>query len=160
MDYNTPAFPVQICWHIKCSILTASFLRIWNSSAGIPSPPLALFVVMLPKAHLTLHSSMSDSRWVTTPLWLSGSLRPFLYSCSVYSCHFFLISSASVRSLPFLSFQILYIISYIWNLERWYWWSYMQGSKGNTDVKSRLLDSVEEGIYLSELCFWFLQKNT
>ena len=29
---------------------------------------------------------------------LSGSLRPFLYSISVYSCHLFLISSASVRS--------------------------------------------------------------
>ena len=28
----------------------------------------------------------------------------FLYSSSVYSCHLFLISSASVRSLPFLSF--------------------------------------------------------
>ena len=31
-----------------------------NSSAGIPPPPLALFVVMLPKAHLT--SRMSGSR--------------------------------------------------------------------------------------------------
>ena len=29
---------------------TASSLRIWNSSTGIPSPPLALFVVMLSKA--------------------------------------------------------------------------------------------------------------
>ena len=38
--------------------------------------------------------------------------------------------------------------------------SYMQGSKGDTDIKKRLLDSVGEGIYLSELCFWFLQKNT
>src|SRR5574339_29310 len=28
----------------------------------------------------------------------------FLYSSSVYSCHLFLISSASVRSIPFLSF--------------------------------------------------------
>ena len=36
--------------------------RIWNSSTGIPSPPLALFTVMLPKAHLTLHSRMSGSR--------------------------------------------------------------------------------------------------
>ena len=27
--------------------------RIWNSSTGIPSPPLALSAVMLPKAHLT-----------------------------------------------------------------------------------------------------------
>ena len=32
------------------------------------------------------------------PSWLSGSWRCFLYSSSVYSCHFFLISSASVRS--------------------------------------------------------------
>ena len=79
-----------ICWHIECSTFTASSFRIWNSSAGIPSPPLALFLVMLTKSHLTSHSRMSDSRWVTTPLWLSGSLRPFLYS-SVYSCHLFLI---------------------------------------------------------------------
>jgi len=60
---------------IKCSTLTASPFRIWNSSAGIPSPPLALFAVMLPKSHLTSHSSMFGSRWVITPLCLSGSLR-------------------------------------------------------------------------------------
>ena len=46
----------QICWHTKCSTFTASSFRIWNSSTGVPSPPLALFVVTLPKAHLTLHS--------------------------------------------------------------------------------------------------------
>ena len=40
----------QICWHIKCSTFTASSFRIWNSSAGIPSPPLALFIVMLLKS--------------------------------------------------------------------------------------------------------------
>ena len=34
----------QICWHIGCNALTASSFRIWNSSSGIPSPPLALFV--------------------------------------------------------------------------------------------------------------------
>ena len=93
----------QICWHIECSTFTASSLRIWNSSIGIPSPPLALFVVMLPKA-MTSHSRMSGSRWVITPLWLSGSWRSFLYSSSVHFCHLFLIPSASVRSIPFLSF--------------------------------------------------------
>ena len=93
----------QICWLIECSTFTASSFRIWKSSTGIPSPPLALFIVMLPKAHLTSHSRMSGSRWVITPLWLYGSWRSFLYSYSVYSCHLFLISS-SVRSLPFLSF--------------------------------------------------------
>ena len=59
---------------------------------------------MLPKSHLIEHSRMSGCRWVTTPSWLSRSLRPFLYSSSVHSCHFFLISSASVRSMEFLSF--------------------------------------------------------
>ena len=68
----------QICWHIECSTFTASSFRILSSSAGISSLPLSLFIVTLPKAHLTSHSRMSSSRWVTTPLWLSGSLRPFL----------------------------------------------------------------------------------
>ena len=103
----------QICWHIECSTFTASSFRIWNSSTGIPSPPLALFLVMLPKAHLTSRSRMSGSRWVTTPSWLPGSLRSFLYSSSVYYCHLFLISSACVRSLQFLSF---YVPIFTWNV--------------------------------------------
>ena len=94
----------QICWHIECSTFIASSFRIWNSSTGITSPPLALFIVMLPKAHLAFHSRMSGSRWVITPLWLSRSWRSFLHSSSVYSCHLFLISSASIRSILFLSF--------------------------------------------------------
>ena len=89
----------QICWHIECSTFTASSFRIWNSSTGIPSPPLALFVVMLPKIHLTSHSRMSDSRWVITPLWLSGSWRSFLYSSFAYSCHLFLIYTASANQI-------------------------------------------------------------
>ena len=39
----------------------------FNSSTGILSPLLALFIVMLPKAHLTSHSRMSGSRWMITP---------------------------------------------------------------------------------------------
>ena len=67
---------------------------------------------MLPKAHLTSHSRMSGSRWVITPLCLSGSWRSFLYSSSVYSCHL-LIASASVKSIPFLSFIVLI---FAWNV--------------------------------------------
>ena len=68
---------------------------------------------MLPKDHLTSHSRMSSSRWVNTPSWLSGSLRPFLYRSYVYSSHLFLISSASVRFLPFLS---LIVPNFAWNI--------------------------------------------
>ena len=35
----------QISWHIDYSTLTAPPFRIWNVSAGIPSPPLTLFMV-------------------------------------------------------------------------------------------------------------------
>ena len=52
----------QIWWHIEWSTFTASSFRIWNSSNEISSPPLALFIVILPKAHLTLHSRMPGSR--------------------------------------------------------------------------------------------------
>ena len=94
----------RICWHIECNALTTSSFRTWNSSTGISSPPPALLIEMLPKAHLTLHSRMSVSRWVITPSWLSGSWRSFLYSYSVHFCRLFLIFSASVRPILILSF--------------------------------------------------------
>ena len=64
-------WPFSILWpvlnfpnlHIEYNTFTASSFRIWNSSTGIPSPPLALFIVMLPKDCLTSHSRMSGSRW-------------------------------------------------------------------------------------------------
>ena len=76
----------QICWHIEFSTFIASSFIIWNSSTGIPSPPVTLFIVMLPKTHLTSNSRMSGSRWVIIPSWLSGSWRSFLHSFSLYSC--------------------------------------------------------------------------
>ena len=105
----------QICWQNECSGLTASSFKIWNSPAGIPLPPLGLLVVMFPKTHLTLCSRMPGSRWVITSSWLTGSLRAFLYTV-LLECvflHLFLISSASVRSLPFLSFIVPI---FVWNV--------------------------------------------
>ena len=64
----------HICCHIECRTLTASSFGICNSSTGIPSPPLAFFVVMLSKDQLTSCSRIC-SRWVITPSWLSGSWR-------------------------------------------------------------------------------------
>ena len=51
----------QICWYIECSTLTVSSFSIWNSLAGIPSPLLALFAVILPKTRLTSCSRMFGS---------------------------------------------------------------------------------------------------
>ena len=57
--------PVELFQILKddaVKVLYSICQQIWNSSTGIPSPPLALFVVMLSKAHLTSHSRMSGSR--------------------------------------------------------------------------------------------------
>ena len=37
----------QICWHIECSTFTASSFKIWNSSGGTPSSPLAFVIKFL-----------------------------------------------------------------------------------------------------------------
>ena len=95
----------QICWHTECITLTASSFRIGYSSTGIPSPPLALFVAMLSKAHLTSHSRMSGSRCDHT-IVITWAMKIFFYSSSVFSWYFFLISSASVNSILFLSFIV------------------------------------------------------
>ena len=41
--------------------------------------------------------------------------------------------------------QILYINACVWNLERWYWWTYLQGSNRDADIENRLADTVGEG---------------
>ena len=93
-DWNEN-WPFPVLWPLQSSPNLLAFwvqhfnsiiFSSWKSSAGIPSPPIALLLVMLPEAHLTSHSRMLGSRWVTMPLWLSRSLIPFLYSF-VYSCH-------------------------------------------------------------------------
>ena len=67
-DWNENFFPscghcwvFQICRHIECSTFTASCFRIQNSSTGIPSPPLALFIVMLPGALRDLERNWKDN---------------------------------------------------------------------------------------------------
>ena len=82
---------------LTAALLQHHLLRFEIAQLEFHHPPTSF-------AHLTSCSKMSGSRRVVTPSWLSGSWRSFLYSSSVYSCYLFLIFSASVRSIPFLSF--------------------------------------------------------
>ena len=131
----------QICCHIECSTFTASSFRIWNSSTGIPSPPLALFVVMLSKAHLTLHSRMSGSRWVITPLLLFASwscvfLPPllnifcFCYVPTIsvlYCAHFCMKYSLGISNFLEEIFPLSHSIVFLLFLciDLWGWLSYL-----------------------------------
>ena len=38
-----------------------------------------------------------------------------------------------------------YINTYIWNLEKWYWWTYLEGKNRDTDIENRLVDTKGEG---------------
>ena len=67
----------QMCWHIECSTLKASSFRIWNNSAGILSPPLALFIVMLPKVHLTSHYPGN--------IIIQKDMHPYVHRSSMYN---------------------------------------------------------------------------
>ena len=41
--------------------------------------------------------------------------------------------------------QILYINACIWNLEKWCWWISMQGSSGNADIVSKVVNTMRRG---------------
>ena len=93
-----PSFPKLLAYWMQH--FNSIIFRIWNRSTGIPSPPLNLFLAVLPKDHLTSHSRMSSSWWLTTQSWLFGSLRPFFYNSSMYS--FIALWPCSFLSLFFL----------------------------------------------------------
>ena len=38
--------------------------------------------------------------------------------------------------------QIMYINTYIWNLEKWYWWTYLQGRNGHANVENGFMKTV------------------
>ena len=39
----------------------------------------------------------------------------------------------------------IYINACIWNLEKWYWWTYLRGRNGGTDVENGLVYTMGEG---------------
>ena len=67
--------------------------RIWNSSVEIPSPPLALFVVMLSKAHLT-----SQDVWLS----VNDHIIVVIWVMKVFFVQFCVFSPALLWYLVFL----------------------------------------------------------
>ena len=92
MHSSANPFPIWIQFIVPYPVLTVApwsvyrFLREQVRWSDIPISlriflfPLALFIVMLPKAHLTSNSRMSGSWWAITSSWLYGPLRSFLFN--------------------------------------------------------------------------------
>ena len=66
-------------------------------------------------------------------------------------------SYSSVRMFKLVSFylerekQISYINPYMWNLEKWYRWSYLQSRNRDTDVENKHMDTKGERAGWNEL---------
>ena len=81
--------------------ISSSVVPFSSCPQSLPASVLPMSQLFAWSGHLTSDSRMSCSRLVITPSSLSG-----LWRTSVNSYHLFLISVASVRSVPFLSFIV------------------------------------------------------
>ena len=88
----------QICWRIECSTFTASSFRIWNSSAGIPSPPSS------PRTNGNLVNSL---RWISMFLWAKVSVCTHIHACKYVS--------AWTHIYKYVIFKTLNYHTPIWN---------------------------------------------
>ena len=50
--------------------------------------------------------------------------------------------------------QMSYDIAYIWNLKKWYKWTYIQDRNRPTDIENRLLVTKEESGWRDKLGVW------
>ena len=86
-----------------CGTFTTSSFRIWNKSTGIPSPPLALFIVcFLRPTWLHIPGCLALGEWSHHFSYLV--IKKIFLDNFVYSCHLFQISSALLGL--FLSFIV------------------------------------------------------
>ena len=76
-QHGSHCWVFQIYWHFECSTLTASSLRVWNSSAEILLPPLALFVVILS------YWKLQKSHWIFPFLYFLPSSSFCQLACQV-----------------------------------------------------------------------------
>ena len=67
------SFPNLLAYWVQ-HFLTASSFRIWNSSTGIPSCTLTLFVVMHLDTINVLGRCLTDTAWITAALGWEGSV--------------------------------------------------------------------------------------
>ena len=108
-DWNEN-WPLPVLWPLLSfsdllAYFTTSSFRIWNSSTGIPSFPLALFEVMLRPTWLCNSEHLALGEWSHHRDYLDREDLFYIVLPCIF-CHLFLISSASVRFIPFLSFIV------------------------------------------------------
>ena len=73
--WPVPSFPNLLAYWVQH--FQSTIFWIWNSSTGIPSPPLALFIVLLPKApwrHIPGYLALVSDHTVVVIIWVTSCL--------------------------------------------------------------------------------------
>ena len=68
-------------------------------------------------------------KWQPTPVFLPGESQG---QGSLVGCHLWGLTQSWTRLKQHSSSSSN---TYIWNLERWYWWTYLQGSNADADIE-------------------------
>ena len=87
--------------------------------------------------------------------YVSLQIKPLLTHCFV-SCwiHYVLRHKQSELRKWEREKQILYINAYMWNLEKWYKWTYLQSRNRDTEVENKHMDTKEGKEGWDELGNW------
>ena len=116
-------------------------------SQGVKASPLTCVPILLTSFNVLLlllygNLFLPVTVWAQVTFYLL-SMRLCLRTMNPKKKPNFL-TSFSIAIFPLLPWA-LGRAPYIWNLERWYWWTYLQGSNGDEDIENRLLDMIGEG---------------
>ena len=112
---------------------------------------------MFVAALFTIARTWKQPRCPSTDEWIKKLWYTLIYTMEYYSAikkeHSWVSSSEvdeprtcyTERSKSEREKQIPYISTYIWNLEKWYWWTYFQGRNRHSDIENRLMTTARTG---------------
>ena len=113
---------------------------------------------MYPNVHsstITTASTWKQPRYPLTDEWIKKLW--YIYSVKYYSAikteQIWVISSKVNEPIAYYTEwgmsererQISHINIYKWNLEKWYWWVYLQRRNGDSDTENGFVDTAGEG---------------
>ena len=123
MDWSMSGLPVPHCLPVcpgSCPLSQWCYPTISSSAALL----------------FCLQSFPASGSFSMSWLFTSGGQRELELQHQSFQCVF---------RVDFLQDLTWYINTYIWNLEKWYWWAYFQGRHRDADIENRLVDTVGEG---------------
>ena len=132
LEWVAISFSKACKWKVKVKLLSRVRLFTTPWTAAYQAPPSMGFSRQEYWSGVPLPSPINTITWPEENIWVSSNEidEPRAYYTEWRK---------SEREK-----QISYINACMWNLDRWYWWTYTQGRNGNADMVNRLVNTVGE----------------